>query len=536
MVDDWRHVDAVYHGTKDFPKSTQDLLRSRLRIPWAWQQIETIIPRIMDPDPKFDFKPVEMGDLIQSELLNTLSRFDLNKDRFIMKQRSWVEDGCVLGLGVAKIIWKTKKQKMRIRRTPDPELIAEYTAIGEDVPTELTYEEKEVFVENRPTVIYVDPFDFFWDPAATNDSEWRYVFHRTWLTLAELEARQDAGTYKNVNKIQIGDEGFQLAVRSTHEDSEEARAKRGSDRLPVLERWSTDGTVMAMCGDVVLRDDPHPYYHGDIPFAVFRSQPTPRSLVGVSEVEKIEHIQEAVWTRDNQRIDAVSLALNQILILDPTIQGVKHLTFRPGAKIYANQAQRVDQLTLDPLQIPAFNETEAYLGAMQQMTGASPYLAGSDPSYSGVNQSTATGAQILQEEGNKRMHMKKLEFQLFEARIAKQMTQLNHQYRSAAELKRILGDSLGDMQVPAPEEIPMFLDVIPQGMSDSMSKADDMRSLNEIVMTAKDMHLAPMGDGTIFTMKPFIEKIIKLQGNDPTLSFVPEPPMMGAEDGTGPVG
>ena len=109
--------------------------------------------------------------------------------------------------------------------------------------------------------------------------------------------------------------------------------RKRSGKFAVWERWSRDGTIMVMCGSVVLRDDPNPYFHGDIPFAIFRSQPTPRSMVGISEVEKIEHLQEAMWTRDNQRIDAVSLALNTVLIIDPTIPNARSISFQPGQKI-----------------------------------------------------------------------------------------------------------------------------------------------------------------------------------------------------------
>lgn len=523
MCSRWRTLDEVYHANKEFPKHQQDLLRSRLRVKWAWQQIETILPRIMDPDPRFAIMPVESGDSDMSDSLNVLLRYQLNKDRFIAKQRSWAEDGTVRALGVAKVVWLQKKQTMRIRRKLDPETVREFESIGEEIPDDLLYEKKEnVIVENRPTVIYVDPFDFLWDPKATCDSDWEYVFHRSWLSLETLKARERAGTYQNVSQIENASES-DGGPRSAYESSEEANARR-TGLYPVYERWHVDGTIMVMCGDVVLRDGPSPYYHGDIPFAVFRSQPTPRSLVGVSEVESIDHLQEAIWTRENQRIDAASLALNQILILDPTIQGVRQLAIRPGLKIYANAAQRVDQLRLDSLQNIGFNETEAYLGAMQQMTGASPYLAGSDPSMSGVDQSTATGASIMQEEGNKRMYLKKLEFQLFESRIAKLMIQLNHQYLSASEIERILGDNASGYRYVSPEEIPMFLDVIPQGMSDSMSKGTDMQRVIEILNTAKDLHLAPMGDGTIFTIKPFIERAIKIQGFDSRMAFEIQPP------------
>lgn len=520
----WLVMDEVYHGKKKWPKEREDTLRSRLRIPWAWQQIETIIPRIMDPDPKFEYRPVEQGDFDFATALNTLVRWQLNEDRFVLKQRDWVEDGLVRGLAVAKVIWKREKQTLSIRQTPSPLDVAR-----KKTPKP---KKKTVIVDNRPTIVYVDPFDFLWDPAATNETEWRYVFHRLWLTMEDLKQREKDGMYSNVKDLE--EDGSERAQRSTMENSDEVNAKRG-DRFAVYERWHTDGTVMVMCGDTVLRDDPNPFYHGDIPFVTFSTQPTPRSMVGLSEVEKIDHIQEAIWTRDNQRIDAVSLALNQVLILDPTIQGVRNLTFKPGAKIYANQGQRVEQLRLDPLQIPAFNETEAYLGAMQQMTGANAILYGASLEQSGIDNKTATGVNAAREEGNMRMEMKKLGFKLFEARIARLMVQLSHQYLSQSEVTRVIGEEAAvGYKVPQPEEIPMFLDVIPEGMTESMSKSMERSSLLELLNIVKELHGAPMSENMMFTVQPFIEKAIKLWDQDPAGSFVPAPQQQQGPDGPPP--
>lgn len=513
----WHQYDLVYHGVKDFPKNVNDVLRSRLRVPWVWQQVETIKPRIIDPDPIFEFLPVEHGDIDHSRGLNRLIRQQLNADRFNMKQSSFAEDGMVKGFAVGKVIWLSEIQTMKERPKP--------TIMDRLMGNKPEPRERKVIVTNRPTIVYVDPYDFVWDPAATNDQNWRYVFHRSWLTMADLKQRQKMGLYKNVSSI----EGEQWSAEATEERSlkesiEEAKAKR-SGKYAVWERWSRDGTVMVMCGDTVLRDDPNPYYHGDIPFAIFRSQPTPRSIVGVSEVEKIDHLQEAIWTRDNQRIDAVSLALNTMLIVDPTIPNARDIVFQPGGKIYATLGQRVEQLKIDPMQVPGFEETQNYLGAMQQMTGASPYLAGSDPSMSGINQDTATGVSIMQEEGQKRMMIKKLEFRLFEARLAKLMVQLNHQYISELELQRIIGEDGAAIHRLSPEEIPMFLDVIPKGMDEAMAQSTKRQENIEMLNVLGGLNGMSFPDNTTFSIKPTVIETIESFGRDASTSFVPMPQM-----------
>lgn len=508
MRKDWDVWDQVYHGRVDLPKTTDDLLRSRLRIPWAWQQIETIIPRIVDPEPRFEFKPVEPSDERMSDVLNALIRYQLNADQFVAKQKAMIRDAMIYGMGVAKVIWYQKQQTMKVRRR------------GED--GQVIAEPKTIITENRPSIVYVDPYDFFPDPAATSDRNWRFAFHRIWLSDAELQARQKAGVYKNVDKVKS--EGNDTSTRGTTESSEEAKARR-EGKNAVYERWGADGSLMVMSGDVVLRDADNPYYHGQIPFVCFSTQPDPRSLRGISEVDKIAPIQEAIWTRDNQRIDAVNVSLNPVFIVDPNIQGIRNLRFGPGAKIYAMNGQRVEQLQMDPRTAPAFDETQAYLGAMQQVTGASPYLAGADNSGYGIDNNTATGASIQLEEGNKRMAMKKLEFRLFLSRIAKMMVQLDHQYISELEVHRIVGDdSVGFKPIP-PEEIPMFLDVLPEAMNESMSRSVERNSIIELLNITGGLHMATMPDGSVYTVKPLIESALKSYGREPRKSF-PTAPMM----------
>ena len=507
----WQMLEEIYHGTAKLPENMEKLLRSQLRIPWAWQMVETVIPRIMDPEPRFEFKPVENGDRQLSDVLNALVREQLKSDQFVSKQRSFIRDSCVLGIGIAQVRWHQKSKKVKVR----------------DSKEKTGFREEEKIVENRPTIDYIDPTDFFADPRGRNDREWRYVFLRSWKSFAELKKAEKDGYYKGVDNLKQ-DESDEKP-RGAIETAEEAKARRGN-KFAVYTRYDIrDNTIMTVCGKQVLRDEPSPYYHGDLPFFCFSTQPDPRSIVGVSEVEKIAQLQEAVWTKDNQRIDAVNYALNFVMIVDPNIPNARHLTLQPGAKIYAMNGQRVEQLQTNANQAMGLQESDQYIGAMQQMTGATAMLQGSE---SAMNINNATTASILQEEGNKRMAMKKLEYRLFLSRIAKQVVQLNHQYLSAFELQRIVGDDAIGLKAPAPEEIPMFLDVLPEAMNESVSRITERNSVNELLNISGAMHGVPMTDGTVYDIKPLLEDALKLHDKEPSRSFPePNPELMQGQGG-----
>lgn len=506
----WKRWEEVYDPPA-VAVTKHNSHRSRLRPPWVYQLIETMAPRIIDPEPVFAYFPVEPMDENMADVLNTTVRFQLNADRFVARQKAWIDDGAIRALGIAKVVWLHEERDIRVRKLNNPLMIA----LGQGV---YKYETKLTTVTNRPTILYVDTEDAWWDPAGTSDDTIEWFTHRVWLSAGQIKRRTDQGVYY---KCDLGSPSgsSDTQPRDPKESSEEARYRR-SNRYEVFEHWDkTSQKVTTFCNGHILREVDWPYLHGELPFVFFSTMPNRRSPVGTSECEKLEDLQEAIWTRVNQIYDATGLALSPMLILDPTLKNQKNLTFRKGGKIYASQAQRVEQLRIDPQTAPAWEEIQSLLDAMHQVSGVDPaMMVDSSQSMS----DSATGAMLRHEETNMRMMMKKLQFRLFEAKIAKLMVQMNHQFLSKAELVRIVGDKAKQYKVPDPTEIPMFLDVIPKGMSESLSKGVERNSQNELISSLAGVHLAPMGDGTAFTMQPQIKRLIASYDQDPAMgNFIP---------------
>lgn len=508
----WKRWHEVYLGESVMPIAGADNLQSDLRIKWAWQRWNNIAPKIMDPEPRLEFRPIEVNDQRLSDILRHLVKFQMVQDEFVSKQTAIIDDAGILGLGIWKVIWHQKVETLQIRKAQT----MEERAMG--LP--IQFEDSEVIVENRPTVVYVDPFDFFWDPSATSDKNMRYCFHRIYLSKAELKARGAKGIYENVDHVcgHGEDTGQRL-----DEISDEADARR-ANKVVIYEGWFDDGTRVVMDEQckVILADGPHPYHHKRIPFVCWSTQPRSLSLVGRSEMESIEDIQLAIWIKDNQRIDAVNYTLNTIIIGDPTIPDINNLKLHPGKIIKANMGQRIEQWVLDPNSGPAFQESESYLSAMDAMTGYNPAIAGADPSA--MDRVSATMSSIVQEEGNIRIAMKKLQFRLAIARVAKMWVQLNNQFLSEFELHRILGDAAIEFTPIPAEEIPMFLDVIPEAMSEAIGRMQERSSLLELLNITGTLHGTQMLDGSFFDIKDLIVKTLKSYEQEPQLSFTFNPP------------
>lgn len=502
----FKRMEDVYLGTQNLPEEPTQMLTSKLKIKWAWQRWNAISPEIMDPEPRLEFKPVEITDQRISDILKVLTTQQFTQDEFVSKQPAAIHDAGIYALGIWKVMWYQRIEKLQTRRA---QTIQE-RAIGAPIQ----FEEKEVIVENRPTVQYVDPFDFFWDPAATSDRDWRYVFHRVYLTEDELKERERLGIYTGVDYAVAN--ATDTSVRSSTETAEEAEARR-QNKYEVLEGWFDDGTRMVMCGNCLLYDGPHPYHHKRIPFVAWSTQPLSRSLVGRSEMESIEDLQLAIWVKDNQRIDAVNFAMFGIILADPTIPGINDLKLHPGKIIKVMQGQRLEQWVIDPNAGAAFQESESYLTAMDAMTGYNSALGGAEASS--LDRVTATVGTIADEATNLRKAMKKLEFRLAIARVAKMWVQLDHQFLSEYELQRILGDEAIDYKPIPPEEIPMFLDVIPEAMSEAISIMQERSSLLELLNILGTLHGTQMLDGSYFDIKTLIEATLKSYSREPKQSF-----------------
>jgi hypothetical protein len=95
---------------------------------------------------------------------------------------------------------------------------------------------KKVTERNGPSMIPVNLFDFFPQAGPTSIESMDHVFHRTWLTQGELEARAELKgedgkpIYKNIKKaLQEGPHGSGAGDKElSNEAPEDGEGRRGS--------------------------------------------------------------------------------------------------------------------------------------------------------------------------------------------------------------------------------------------------------------------------------------------------------------------
>lgn len=503
----FREMQAVYDGLDDIPETIRQRLEAEVKIPWAKWNWNTVLPRLADPAPRLDFRPAGQGKEQIADVCKVVIRTQMEQGHFVLEQLPLLHDAGIFGIGISQVLWHQRAQTALVRQPLTPE----QREAGEAV--EPTFIQQTQIVENWAKSEWVDPFDFFPDPKAINDQTWAWVFHRVWLSTADLQARAAEGVYRDVDCCNLGGSEEDAEGRPG-ESPEEAEARR-QGKHAVITMWGKDGTKIVMCGDVLLELGRNHLAHQQIPFVCFSTKPRAKSLFGESEMEVLRDLQLNTWVSDTLRRDAYLRAQNTGVIADPGITVPKRRG--PGFVIRAMQGQRFDEIKFDANQGPSMTESENMLGAMQEMSGAAGVAGFSNPSD--LNRMAATVGGIAQEESNMGMLFKKLWFRLATARIAKFMVQLNHQYLSEMELHRICGSTAVGYKPPAIEEIPMFLDVLPEALSQQLSILADRNSNIELLNIVGPLNGQQMHDGSVFTTKPVLEDTLKSYQRDVNRHF-----------------
>lgn len=540
----WREFEGQLERNSNAAK-----WHSQLHPPYLNHIVETQLAGLLDerisfrvrPMPRL-FNPGEYATIAQgAKAHEILARHQLKQDRFDEFQRPYALDAAVTGIGVASTVWmnKTAKRKRNVvENAAPPELAAQ----GAFIPRLVEVERVETEFDG-PVTEALDPRDCYWHEAATSLEKSRFFAHAVWMTYADLVAEAKRGRYDMEAVKQLEHMTSEGPADYTQERRHRGRRK---DMIEVLWVWDRERERCTVVGAraVLLRDKPWPFWHGQYPFTIVSLQPYPRALRGMSMVEKLGHLQEAVWQLMNARTDNVQFLNNVITIIradadDPS------LVYEPGAIWYLDDPAAVQQFSPDPL--PA----EISLGAEAQMKTDMQNLAGSQPFTStsearGVGANTATEAALVTNLAQ--LAMKQMKLRLYGAyeRIGQQRIWLNQQFirepvyvdvpaaqRPVSEVGPLA--SLGlDTTREGAEILPHLLvgdylfDV--QAMTESLSRAErrsEASSRFQVFMQAAPV-LAAMG--VAMNARRLVEDMLDAQDvedKDAYFSTAPPPAMQG---------
>jgi len=405
--------------------------RSNLFIPKTFEIIETVAPRIVQAQKTFKALPVEGMDVLNADAYTDLLKFQFQKTDMEDVIEEWVKETLIYGTGFVKVTWG--KNDM-----PSPEV--------------------------------VDIYDIFPDPKARFLEEAKYVIHRVYRDIEDLEENPnyDRKAIERLKKIDISTRDNEERMQRlslagiTADDGKRKRFEileywgkfEGKDYLIAVERSTQE----------LLRCDESPYKTG-LPFVVARDQLIPHELYGIGEIEPIESLQNELNDVRNQRMDNVKLALNKMWKVQAGgVQFEDELVSRPGGIIHETRQGGIEQFEMGDVTNSGYQEEPIIKSDMERTTGANTAMAGALVSpmggtQGGVLNRTATAYQGSINQGDKRFNSKVNQIKRGLIKLGRKFLELDQQFMDKPQMIRILGKKGEKMMEVQPEDIKSNFDL-----------------------------------------------------------------------------
>jgi hypothetical protein len=505
----WKSFEGILDQTKDAAQ-----WRSQLHPPYVNHIVETTVAGLMDdrfsfritPAPRF-YNPGEFDRVLRGARAHSdLFRVQLKNNRFNEFQRPYVLDAAVVGMGVAKTFWMNDvAPKKRLVVKDVRQVNGMYANLPVAVPV-LVEEERVETVFDGWVTESVDLRDMYWHEAAVSAEKSRWIAHEIWMSYPDLQKLAKAGKYdqKAVDDLSPdAQEGY--GPKTETELRREARG-RNKDMHSVIEFYNRETSELIVIGDrkVELRPSNRkwPFWHRCYPFTFSSLQPYPRSLRGMSIVEKLAHLQEAAWDLMNQRIDNLRFINNFISILPNDVDDPDAFPYEPGAQWFVDDPSKPQQW--QPNQIPA----EISLGAesiikqdMQNLAGGQPFTSTSEANQ--INANTATEAALVTNLAQAAIKQMKTQLYYSYERIGCQAMYLNQQF--IREPVYLL-DQIGiDTQAEVTEILPYLLqgeymfDVEP--MAESLNRQERRSEASSLYQVMASTQAVSAASGAAWNMK-----------------------------------
>lgn len=560
FVSDVEKRYKTYRGALEVDSEAADW-ESKSHPPYIMHIVETSLASLIDPDLKFKIRPrptvrnlsdTENADRtrVGAEAHQVLFDWQLRQDNFTDKQRAFVLQNAIAGMSVMKTLWTTRRERRRYADVVNEPMLNEQgiPLLGPDgqpitFPRLVTRQRTDVTYDG-PTSEVVDVRDFLWTPNARSLETCPKVIHRVWKTPDEMwDGFKDGGPY-GPKRGGWTEEECRAILATAKDSSNEILPYRENDLfniertkglVEVWEIWDREKkTVTTVAGRSVLlaHREGFPFFHEDVPFVVLTTQPDLFRIPGISQVEKVAHLQTLLWSIQNQSLDNLRLVNNAIFWFRPDIEDPDAYEFYPGARWPVEDPQQIQAWTPPPLPAEVSLGREGLIkGDMQNLAGGFPFSSGTDSQF--VDQKTATGASIVSNLAQRSMDMSKQQIYAAWKKIGEQRMVLNQQFIREPVVAPVVGlDDEAELQVIWPELLAGDFEFTLEPMPDMAMKQEEQASANallQVVLAAFPVitAAAQMGGAKPLNLDAFMEDLLKSYGKEDLQRYftaAPAPP------------
>lgn len=381
----WRRVAECAIDPK-YKRGKKKYKRSALDDKFLWSLVQFVVAQegsaLLVPDPFATIVAAESGDIEKAADMKDLIRYQMYIENFPYTGLCWNTGAAVYGSSVLKVTWDFKSDNPRF----------------EHIPIECYY----------PSPDSMSPLN--------KDIPWG--IHESWHRLDELEKEVDSDgkpLYTNLDEVK------EALTSTSHQKSttrgasyERYTAEEAKKIVHILDYWE-DGFNMAVAeikegskasAIEIIKGRDNPFDHKRKPFVAIIDSLRLHSFYGIGVIEAGYDSYREMVTRKNQRIDAISQAINAGFAVDRTA-GVEEdalINWDKGSIVRGNgpPGQWIQPLRPPEPSAAAYKEHEERRREQMDITAGYTYARGEAPARA----ETATGIASLISGANIRYRIK----------------------------------------------------------------------------------------------------------------------------------
>lgn len=454
--------------------------RSSLGIPLIFEHIESLMPQVMNAlfsdNPPFAVSARPKTKAQAAQAVQLLIAKQLKEICFKEQTRLGVKEGMQYGTGIWKWYWKKeKKYRTTYKYAGQPKLEKVETGTV-TIPTKKSQkvvEEIEEYYVQTPVIERVHVRFVVVDPAVREPDirKAKYVIHRSYPTLEDLEALRDQPGYKLPSKEFLqslfvppreSPERSLLEGRSTSsvlntgvssldinmefkamprwQDSSE---NPNQQPLELLEYTTPTRVICVLNRKLCIKNDANPF--GKINYFSICNTDILDSWYGLGISRLLAGEQRLQQGVINSRLDDLALRLSGTFLRKrggntPTQQ----LRLRPGGIIDSDDEKGVQMIQYPPAITDAFTEIEASDARAQRRTGASELVTQGTAPSSGQLARTGTGVSAAVSAVGARMgYLVEQICDNYFIPFLEAVHEMNSRWLEPDEIQEILTDDLG---------------------------------------------------------------------------------------------
>ena len=390
--------------------------QANIAVPYIHAVVETLMPRILDARPEFSAQGRTESDQLKTGKVNNLTDYTWEISRMDNVSELVTRASLIYGTGFIQTSWKKDRREHKFLVTKDL-LKGKYT-----------WKEREQTFYDAPYAEWVDNYGLWYDWHNIPRESKQFWFKRLVLTGEEIKRRYPAHDKKRLAMAFNGSSdltdyaSIRNEVKLSHEkivkgaDYAQGSSGIGIDRYQnqsdpdlkmheVFEWWRPfeDAYAVMVGGVPILKGGvmPNPYDFKEGPFIEIPYLKLPNEFEGYGLPLILENPQIMLNMIKNQRLDAMTLNIHKMWIVNPLANINKEdLVTRPFGIIYSTDVSGVREIEFSDIKASAYKEEELLKGDMRYASGVDDFSMGV-----GGAASSATEVRHLRESTLERVRL-----------------------------------------------------------------------------------------------------------------------------------